>query len=163
MRTVLIILAIVAGLVVVLFLGCAGTGYVLWRSFRPLYVAGQQMVQDIQATKALGHTFLTEIRNGKLDAAYELTSPGFKERMSKEAFEAFVEKHASLKQPLSLRQDQQNPMPAADSKKGTHNFDICQPTGLGREFVLKLVKENGVWMIDSLEPSESAKSKDPEK
>lgn len=152
-RTVLIVFGIIAGLVLILFIGCAGVAFVAWRSFKPLFESAQQMIKDIKETQTLGRSFLSDIRDGKLDAAYGVTSPGYKQRVSRQAFEAFIKEHASLKQQLELDPDPADIIPAADPDKGTYKFQVKRS---GKpEFLLRFVKENGVWTIDGLDLDES--------
>jgi hypothetical protein len=65
---------------------------------RPQFVGNDERKYE-ETAKA----FLADIRAGRLDAAYESTSAGFKKRMSRQAFFDLVDKYPAVKRPPDAR------------------------------------------------------------
>jgi hypothetical protein len=93
------------------------------------------------------HGQLKELKGGDLDAAYARLSEGYKARMSRSAFEAFVSRHPGLKENSD----------ATFWSRSVKN-DTAEVSGMlssasgGKERVTyQLVKEGGTWKISGID------------
>src|SRR5262245_56796168 len=145
-NTVLIV-SIVGGIVLVVALGCGGLIYVVVvgkRTMSQAVSSAMQMAMDVQNAMAAAQSFVDDLTQGQLDAAYAQTTRAYQERVSREQFGELIAKHPAF-------------------KKGTHdlappnNFNtatvrftstVTGPDGATATCTLQLKKEDEQWKVD---------------
>src|SRR5215471_14964204 len=97
-KTILIVVGIVAAVILIIFLGCFGLIYFVFTKFvSPAMSSAMQMVNDLQQATAAGTEFVGDIQADRLDAAYQLTTKNFQQKMSLEEFRKLIEKNPTLR------------------------------------------------------------------
>jgi hypothetical protein len=157
-NTAVKIVAIIGGVILVIVLSCGVLIFFIVQ-------AGKKMVNDLEGTfkefaedarqsqKAVD-SFLSDVRAGKLDNAYESTTREFKEHMSRAEFEDLVKQHPALKERATLHIDMNSPNPAgAPGFPGTHDYSY-RAEGKDHknkiEFTVSVEKEDGQMKVDQL-------------
>jgi hypothetical protein len=159
-RTAITIVAIVGAVVVVIVLICGGAaavvGYSIYsgmHSFANKVEKFGEQAQQQQASqedsKRAAEAFLRDLRNNRLDSAYQSTSATYQKRLTRKDFDAFVTAHAALKtQPQVL-------MPHGFNGFGnTTQFDFEYTTAQPGKLVtviVSVVKEGDKWKIEDVE------------
>ena len=156
------IIAIVGAVVVVLALICGGAVAVIAYSFysaaHKFADKAQQMVDQAQQQQAsqdegkrAADGFLRDIRQGRLDSAYQSTSAAYQKRVSRKDFDAYVAAHAVLKtQPQGgLMPHNFNPFANAASRY-EFEYTTAEPGKLVT-VIVGVVKEGDQWKLDELE------------
>ncbi len=163
------IIAIIAGVVVILFLGCGGLiflgCYSMKRSVdkmqqqmfsqmdkmqeeQKLRQAGAQN-SDKTLSKQAAEKFLAEVKARRYDAAYQLTSVAYRKDNTKKEFQDYVTKHFEALTGTGgspLREDFSAP------DQGT-TYTVTRKAFVSGSFVdvtLTMIKENGGWKVDQL-------------
>jgi hypothetical protein len=96
-KTVIIVVGIIAGVILVIVLACAGLGYFAFKAMGPAFNSAMQMAQDIQQANAAGLAFLGDLAADRLDEAYKRTSKSYQEGQNLEAFRKLIAKHPNVK------------------------------------------------------------------
>jgi hypothetical protein len=141
-KTVLIIVAIVAGVLVVMVAGCFGLGYLFIRAVTPAISSIMQMASDEQRAPQVGQAFLADISTDRLDEAYAWTSHAYQQRQDREAFSKFVAKYPALKKSTASMGTKQT-APA----RYTIHYTASGPEGSVSTTIV-LVKEEDEWKVD---------------
>jgi hypothetical protein len=98
--------------------------------------------------RAAAEPFLENIRNDKVDAAWESTSAEFKSDMGRENFRRFVKGHPVLKQPLDFaayEPNQTNGLPF-----GACDFTTPQSAPTPAKVRILVARENDQWKVERL-------------
>jgi hypothetical protein len=91
--------------------------------------------------------FLSNLRRGFLDVAYNDTSTDFRKRMSAVQFRQFVDKNAVLKANALPQIEMQA---SNDATSATAKATLTSNFGQRSVVTLRMVKENGFWKVDDL-------------
>jgi hypothetical protein len=150
-RTVLIILGVVGGIVLLIVLTCAGIVYYWTRSVTGLVSSVAKTVTDMQAAHQVGESFLADLGQGRIDVAYAATTADFRKGQTKEQLRQYVDGFPLLKQPttrwLTLTQTAGTLVTFEVSLTG-------QKPGEALHGSIRLAKEGDTWKVDhfSLQP-----------
>jgi hypothetical protein len=141
-RTVLVVLLIVAAVLLIVGLACAGlVALAVWG----VNMAMTQMTALTTTTDA----FLNDLQANRVQAAYDQTSQGFHARLSREQFAALVKKYPALTTWTSRSYNgfQVNTTPG--SARATVRVTLVGPNN-SLSCTLVLVEEGGQWKVDDL-------------
>jgi hypothetical protein len=127
MRTISILL-----LVAVVAVGCGG--------------GGGPAPQD--EGRAAAEPFLENIRNDRVDAAWESTSAEFKSDMGRENFRRFVKGHPALKQPLDFAAYEANKTNGLTF--GAFDFKTPESAPKPAKVRILVARENDQWKVERL-------------
>ncbi|MFL5340834.1 MAG: hypothetical protein ACJ8F7_11860 [Gemmataceae bacterium] len=166
-NTAVKIIAIIAGVFVVLCLVCGGVIFLIVRetsraaaNMQSQMVGQLDKMQEAQAKRAAeleksdkavskqtAEQFMTEVKARRYDPAYQLTSDAYRKRTTRKEFEAFVTKNfAALTAAGSLMEDH-----FAADQGTTFVFTRHAPTSDGIQNVsVTVVKEAGAWKVDEV-------------
>jgi uncharacterized protein YneF (UPF0154 family) len=148
-KTVIIIVSIIAGVVLLIVAVCGGLAYfavqTIQKTVQPAIAQMQPVVQDLQNSTQTAQSFVTDVSQGQLDEAYELTSAHFKKTMSAKGFKDFVAKHPELNNStISAMNPSQGGAPMTQM---TIPFTLAGPKGPVNG-TLRVIKENDAWKVD---------------
>ncbi len=104
-----------------------------------------------EEAEQFAESFLKVVREGRLDDAYQSTTPDYQKRVSRKEFTAFVDDNPAVKWPQPMFDH------AFDRPDGgaRHEFRFRAPDrGKIPEFKLVVVKEGLNWKIDDFKPDE---------
>lgn len=149
-RTFIIILAIVGTFVVLGLAVCAGAIYLAAQGFNQAMKPVKEMIQDVQQAPSVAESFLNDLRNNRMEAAYEATTDAFKKRMTQKQLQELVEKHPALKESADLQNMDMN-QPAGQTFPGVYRFRYSARSKDGKDQVevdVAVAKENGELKVD---------------
>jgi hypothetical protein len=92
-------------------------------------------------------TEIKDIKDGKIDAAYDLLTDDFKSRMPRDQFETFLNEHPGLKAEKSIDVNQNQIFNDTASVSG----QVTSDTGGKEEFKAELRKDGSTWKITLFE------------
>ena len=116
-REVLLVLGIIGGVVLLIALVCGGVAFYVVHSVRKAASRMQESVaanvdriqqeqQRNEGAREFAQSFLQDLKDNQVDAAYEDTSAGYQKKMSLEKFKAMVKQRSSvIEQQLRLQPD----------------------------------------------------------
>jgi hypothetical protein len=162
--TVWIVVAVVGGVVLVTALICGGIGFFFFRVFEvaeqaagdAMQMVNEQMREELrrqeskQKSERVIRSFLQDIEDNQLDAAYGVTTEAFQKRLTRPAFEELLKKHPlkSLRDEDPFRADPtETQQPGTDEVRQT----FSRVTKDGRAVAIRIwaVQEKGEnWKID---------------
>lgn len=109
----------------------------------PVACAPKAPPQD--AGKSIASTFLKEIQEGRVDAAWSATTAEFKSMLGLEGLRAYVKKNKTLSRPsefVSLTPVDRNGLAMAEC--------LFRPADAGSNVKVLLARENGEWKVERL-------------
>lgn len=154
------IVAIVGAVVVVVVLICGGAaaviGYSIYSGMHSFAnkvekfgEQAQQQQANQEESKRVAEKFLGDVRNNRLDNAYQSTSAAYQKRVTRKDFDAYVAAHAALKtQPQMLMPHGFNGF--ANTTQFDFEYSVPQP-GKFVTVIVSVVKEADKWKIDDVE------------
>jgi len=98
--------------------------------------------------QAIVDSFLLQVRQGKIDLAWQATAADFKSYLGREAFRAYVNKHPELKQPLQFQTH--TPAGTAPFSEYVYQPIAAAKTKTPRTIKVRLVQEAEAWKVESL-------------
>lgn len=137
-KTLLLVLGIVAVVVLLIVLGCGGLIYVVWT----------KVVPEFQAIQTSADGFVQDIHDGQLQSAYGRTSAGYQARQNFAQFQALVAQYPALTTYTSRTCSGINVTSNAGGTHGTARYTVVGPNN-SLSFTLILVQQNGQWRVDS--------------
>src|SRR5947209_2770080 len=96
-KIVLIIVGVVGGVLVLCVLGCIGIFYLGMRTVRDLGEKAMERIKIEQAAQVVAEAFLTDLCDGKVEAAYKQTTAAFKTRLTLQELKDLVDKNPTMK------------------------------------------------------------------
>lgn len=97
------------------------------------------------AAKALADQFLADVRTGKPDAAWAVTTADFKSFQGKDAFRAYVKTKPALKAPAAFESCE------PESKDGlTLATCVYKPQSGSQKIKVVLAPDGGMWKVERL-------------
>ena len=109
-----------------------------------IYLKGKGSVDVVQ-------TFLSDVRQGRMDDAYGLLSSDLRARMSERAFEQTVSDHPTLKDNVEGRFSFfQGGSVNITNNRGRIRRPLVSSTGLRETAIFTIVNESGTWRISGL-------------
>jgi hypothetical protein len=152
--TLWIVLAVVGGILLVCGGGIAGVGFLVYyavKSAREKIEVVQKQVQEeneIALAQGAANDFLSDLRFGLLDAAYNnKTSEGFRRRKNLFQFKQFVDVNPAFKTSAFPQITMQRP---AQATSATAKVTLQNNLGQQVNATIQLVKENGIWKVDDV-------------
>jgi hypothetical protein len=161
------IVAIIAGVVVILFLGCAGIigGCFYWahrtatKSMENMFSQMDKMQEDQKQrqaaaansdkslSKQAAEKFLTEVKARRYEPAYQLTSQSYRKGTTKKEFQDYVTKHYEA---LTATSPMQEDFFAPDSGTTYVVTKKGRDAGAFVDVKLTMIKEGGGWKVDQI-------------
>jgi hypothetical protein len=180
-RGLVIALVVLAGVIILGFVGCAGIGALRWflasraqeeelaqaeramaEAVAAEQAAGQLAKEDRERSERLGlppaaerdqaqfqaQTFIEHLQEGEVDAAYNLTSPAFRQKQSPKEFRQWVEEHPGVRrlQPFGMAQPREYREPVL-----RYRFLAPIRNRVRIEATLVLSRETDEWRIAEVE------------
>ena len=142
-KVVLIVVGVVGGIFVVCVLACVGVAYFGMRAVRDLGEKAMERVADEQAARVVAEPFLTDLIDGKADAAYPQTTQAFKSRLTLQELRDLMAKNATLKKRTSSWLFAQTVTPQLVVFQGTING----PQG-SVNCTIHVAKDGETWKVD---------------
>jgi hypothetical protein len=145
-NTTLIIVLVVAVVLVVLIGMCGGLVYLGTRvisQISQVSSSAMQMMQDIGMAQTTADDFLADIKDGRLDGAYERTTESFRKGKSLEEFQKWIDHNPALRSYTSR---------AGSPTTVTPGLVTLQTTLAGEngtvQCTVRVVKEGEKWKVD---------------
>lgn len=136
-KTLLLVLGIVAVVVLLVVLGCGGLIYLVWT----------KVVPEFQALQTSADGFVQDMRDNQLQSAYGRTSAGYQARQNFAQFQALVAQYPALTTYTSRTCSGINVSSNAGGTQGTARYTVIGPNN-SLSFTLILVQQNGQWRVD---------------
>jgi hypothetical protein len=90
---------------------------------------------------------LTDIRTGKIDAAYDLLTTSYKSQISRETFETMINSHPVIKANKDFTFNEKH----IDNDSAHYAGTVTSDKGDKEQVTVDFQKEGGEWKISSLE------------
>jgi hypothetical protein len=97
--------------------------------------------------RPIADLFLSQIRDGQLDEAWESTTADYRSDQGRDAFRTFVAARAGLKQPAEFIRFEEISVNDLTRWKYTYRLQTPLPSGSSEVGVL-IANENGVWKVE---------------
>lgn len=98
--------------------------------------------------RAAAEPFLSEIREGRFDRAWDSTTAEFKSDMGREAFQRFVQERPALRQPLEFAGYE--PDKTNGINRGACDFRAPASASPPAQVRILVARENGEWKVERL-------------
>ena len=137
------IIAIIAGIVLVLMLGCGIGVFFLVRAVSPILSSAMEMAQNFQTIMLVSEDFLEDIAAGKPETAYQRTSSTYQERTSLDEFKKFLDANPAVKNHTT------HSFGALNNTNGITKVQgfLMGPNGQQTSCTIELVLEEDYWRI----------------
>jgi hypothetical protein len=137
-KTLIIVLSIVGGLVLLCGLSCVGFGVWAFKKYG-----------DLPQVAVNAELFGENIATDDIAAAYAQTSRGFQEKQTLEEFKALLQRYPSLKSATSHTLSNMDVKETPNGMEAHVQEIVSGPNG-SNTVSLTLVKEEGLWKVDSI-------------
>jgi hypothetical protein len=151
--TLWIVLGVVGGILLVCGGGITAVGFLVYygvKSAREKIEVAQKQFEEqneVSLAQLAANDFLSDLRTGFVDAAYNKTSEGFKRRKNLFQFKQYVDLNPALKgnAPPQITMQRQ-----AHATTATAKVTLQNNFGQQVNATILLVKENGIWKVDDV-------------
>jgi predicted metalloprotease len=160
------IVAIVGAVVVVIVLICGGAvaiiGYSIYsgvhgfaNKVEKMADQAQQQQNSQEESKRFAEGFLRDVRNNRLDSAYQSTSAAYQKRVSRKDFETFLTTHPGVAKTQSPMLMPHNYNPFANTGRFDFEFTELEAGGPGQPgrfntVIVTVIKDGDKWNVDDL-------------